>query len=288
VKPLHSRALAAVAVLATALLSCACGAQSLTGPGSSTPRPSSDGQVDPERWTPVLDLSFDAASLDGGRLSVPNKGRLDVDIDVQDANGGAVRLVRGPGAGSSLRFPALSAASSPTRAILTVLPDEGAGNTDSLNPRGLAFTFGAEFELDPISEGSAEDDGNNLLQRGLGVDPAQYKLQVDHGLVSCRVAGDEGELVVRSQTPVQPGQWYDASCTRRGNHVSLRVQQRGSKDADADVTRGTGPTGSVSSPPTVPLSVGGKAAYDGSAVVHNSDQFNGVVHSVFLAVGDED
>jgi hypothetical protein len=126
------------------------------------------------------------------------------------------------------------------------------------------------------------------MQRGLGVDPAQYKLQVDHGLASCRVAGDQGAVVVKSRTPVQPGRWYDASCTRRGDQVTLRLQERGTKDADAEVVRATGATGSVSSPPTVPLAVGGKASYDGDAVVRNSDQFNGAVHSVFLAVEDDD
>ena len=260
----------------------ACGDRS--GSGSSTPAPSSAGAIDTSRYTPVVDLTFDAASIDGDRISVPNRGQLGVDITVESVNDGTVSLVPGPEQGRSLKFPGLGSTATPPRAILAIRPSDADGNVDSLTPRERPFEFGAQFRLDGESEGRDDDDGNNLVQRGLAADLSQYKIQVDHGHASCRIAGDRGDVVLKSRVEIEPDEWYDVRCSRDGSTVVLRLHELG--DTSTDTVRGTGELGAVAPPPDTPLAVGGKATDSGQLVVRKTDQFNGDVHSVFLAIED--
>jgi hypothetical protein len=66
---------------------------------------------------------------------------------------------------------------------------ENEGATDVLEARLGDFRFGAAFRLDAVSQGSRADNGDNLVQRGLSGDPAQYKLQLDGRVPACRVQG---------------------------------------------------------------------------------------------------
>jgi hypothetical protein len=155
-----------------------------------------------------------------------------------------------------------------------VTPDGTAG--DPLNPGSGDFSFGADFSLDQQSTG-VQDNGDNLMQRGLYADRGQWKLQVDHGLVSCRIKGDQNSAVAKVYPQVVRGVWYRASCARHGDKVTATLQRLGTATvSSASVTRAIGSVDTSGHP----MSVGGKANRNGNAVSGNSDQFNGAVDNV--------
>jgi Laminin G domain len=221
-----------------------------------------------------LMLDFDSM---GGGGPITSAGWLPVDIGVSTANGGAVTAVPDPDGGRAARFPAWDGILPAAHAVVTVVRD-GAG--DELSPRYRDFRFGVSFRLFQTSEGGLLDNGNNLVQRGRFSDPGQYKLQVDHGHVSCRILGSSGAAFVRSSVAVEPGQWYTARCSRIGSEITLALVDR----TDGDTTRTTvvEPTGLVDADSvSEPLSVGGKVASNGKVVIGDADQFNGVLDDVF-------
>jgi hypothetical protein len=229
--------------------------------------------------TSVLQLDFDKAHINGDQVAVSNPGHLDVQVQVATAAGGtAVIAPRSPDH-NVLRLPRISDAPAPPRAVLLVSPDSAVKSSESLDPGNHDFRYGATFSLDRRSEGVGSDNGNNVMQRGLSGDPTQYKLQVDHGHASCRVAGVEGSVQVKSRSSVQPGEWYTATCSRVGRKLSLVLRRAGSTQAVSS----SGDTGSVTAPSGTPLTIGGKA-YDGHVIAGNSDQFNGEIGRVFLDV----
>lgn len=230
--------------------------------------------------TTLLRLRFDDAQLRDGRLLARNDGVARVETSVASYGDGAVRLVDGP-EGSALRFPAATGdPATPPRAVLSITPAPG-GDADVLSPGTRVFSFGASFRLDAVSTGG-DDNGDNLMQRGLIGSASQYKIQVDHDRPSCRVAGSEGEALVRSPVTVRTGRWYTVRCTREEDEVTLQVTEHGSDTThEASVA---GRTGSLDAPGDLPLSVGGKLTAQGAAVRSNSDQFNGEVDDVVLLV----
>ena len=143
------------------------------------------------------------------------------------------------------------------------------------------FSFGATFQLDEESAGSEADNGDNLVQRGTFDSPGQLKLQLDHDVPSCRIKGDQGEVFVEAEGPVDPGAWYAVTCERNGSDVELTVKALGD-GAGAGTWHASGPTGSISLQ-GLPLTVGGKTGPDGTPVA-SADQFNGAVDDVFLRV----
>jgi hypothetical protein len=172
------------------------------------------------------------------------------------------------------RFPAASSSSKP-RAILTVEPD---GSGDPLNPGSADFSFGADFNVDDVSTG-LQDNGDNIMEKGLFADRGQWKLQVDHGLVSCRVKGNQNSVVVKIYPTVVPGAWYRAGCARQGNTITATVQRLGTARVySSSATRSLG----VVDTSGYPMSIGGKARQNGSAVSGNSDQFNGAIDNVYF------
>lgn len=218
-----------------------------------------------------LDLTFEGANL------YANTGTAPLVVAAVTAQGGAVRTVAGSGgAGPGVRLPAY-VASKPPLAVLTVTDRTG---SDVLSPGTGAFSFGADFTLDAKSQGSAADDGNNLIQRGLFGDAAQYKLQVDQGRPLCRVKGRSGAVLVQSTRTVQADAWYRASCSRVANTVTLTLVRLA--DGSTWTWSATGAIGEVrASPGSVPLSVGGKVDGQGRIVVSSADPFNGVVDNAF-------
>lgn len=273
-------------MLASALLTAGCGSKPEAAPPADIGSAASSST-----GTPVLSLDFDdlgaldeATGLGQGYLPVDNEANQPVTVRVASVEGGALRAEPGRDGGYAARFPA-HRADDPRRAVLSVTTT--AASSDPLGPGVSDFSFGADFKLDAVSEagdGEGADNGNNLLQRGLSSDDTQYKLQIDAGRVSCRVAGADGELLVKSKQEVAADTWYRASCARTGDAVRLEVDPF---DARPERTSASGPTGSVHMPPATPLVVGGKAAANGDAVAGDSDQFNGAIDNVFLTVDDD-
>ncbi len=108
---------------------------------------------------------------------------------------------------------------------------------------------------------------------------------MDHGKVSCRVAGTDGELVVALDRPVAAEQWHRVLCTRDGDQLELVVTTLGSDGPGEPLTAAaSGPIGSVDLAPGTPLSVGGKLGADGAIVTSSSDQLNGRVDRVVVAM----
>ncbi|MDN4161710.1 PKD domain containing protein [Nocardioides abyssi] len=237
---------------------------------------------------PDLLLGFDEATGAMGSVigSVENAGSLPVEVSVATGNGGRVRRDVGTLA-TGARFPAVDARTGPAAAVVVRPAMEAAD--DGLSPGGGRFTFGADFAIDAESEGTSTDNGDNVVQRGLYQDDAQYKLQVDHRRVSCRVAGDRGHVVVVATTRVRPGTWYRATCSRRLRVVTLTLARVRADELTWARSRsrprrwtGTGRIGRVVFDRSVPLAVGAKVLPEGAVAVSDSDQLNGVVDNVHL------
>jgi len=174
------------------------------------------------------------------------------------------------------RFPAYTG-TTPSPEALIVAKAKEAG---ALDPLDQDFRFGASFMLDSESSGSKADDGDNLVQRGSFASPGQFKIQIDRGVPSCRILGDEGEVFVKAGTAISPEVWYAVSCQRAGSEVSISVTQYGEQ---GQTWTAAGPTGHITLG-DLPLAVGGKVSSEG-LTVGSGDQFNGSVDDVFLQIG---
>jgi hypothetical protein len=236
--------------------------------------------------TPVFRFDFDELGrLDDtgagpGGLSLLNTGSQPVTVRVATAAAGFLRSVPDRDGGYAARFP-WHGPKAHQRMVLTVSSSSVA---DPLGPGTSDFTFGADFTLDSPSEGGRLDNGNNLIQRGRAGDPAQYKLQIDGKLASCRIAGAAGEVVVEAKQVIRTNVWYHVSCARTGDVVTLEL---GVLDRPAERAVVSGPTGAVYVPTATPLVLGGKTTSAGVAVEGNSDQFNGAMDNVFLSVNQD-
>lgn len=207
---------------------------------------------------------------------------------VQAGTGKAVARWSHINTGIAARLPAYDGTAGGARAVLAVTNDD---DTDDLGPGAEAFSFGADAKLDDASAGTTYDNGNNVVQRGLVTDVAQFKLQLDDGRFSCRVQGDEGLLTVTSSLKIATRTWYHTSCRRvvtpSGDYLRIsvaRIRADGTLAAARRNLSGTAPCGNLSFALATPMSVGGKLA-DASTLATATDQFNGVIDSVFLKVG---
>jgi hypothetical protein len=224
-------------------------------------------------------LHFSHARQGQPVTEIENAGDLPVYTRIVSLNDGQLIGVPSP-FGTGVQTPAYTA-TSPKFAILAVF---NKGTADPLSPGEEDFTFGADFSIDKVTTGDAVDDGDNLVARGLFESAAQYKLQVDNGQLSCRVAGLRGEVFMKSPTRLEPGVWYRARCTRQGDTVTLRIVELTTDEPpDEDdwvKTTKTGPIGEVLMAGPVPLAVGGKLAPDGRMFPTTTDQFNGRIDRV--------
>lgn len=217
-----------------------------------------------------------------------NAGTASVDISLVTAHHGAIVSRSSPFAGShAADFPAYDGSPRGARAVIGVVPT---GSVDDLEPLSSPFTLGADARLDASSEGSASDNGNNLLQRGLYLDAAQYKLQIDHGTISCRVEGASGAAMVASRVHVKAGTWYRIRCDRvvldTGDQLVLRVRTIGRGGRLGAIKRSQskpGAIGDVDLPDGTPLSIGGKLD-DDLTIAAATDQFNGLLDNTYLRV----
>lgn len=253
---------------------CGPGLGLATGNGDTSPSV-------PPRTMKLVDLTFDDVAPGGDVLDSQNRGSAVVSlVPVVDASGRITAEADASGEGTVLRFPKHAAEGTAPLAVLAVVPREAG---DPLSPGEDDFAFGADFMLDELSEGTATDDGNNLVQRGLFDDPGQYKVQIDQGRVTCRVAGTAGDRIVAAAEPVEPGLWYRVSCERTGRTLTLSLT--GLKDGVERSWSEDGATGRVNmSRPGSPLTVGGKVLPGPVVSRQSSDQFNGRIDNVWMQV----
>lgn len=237
----------------------------------------------------VVSISFSAGTSGAPITSVANDGSGATKQTVLTANGGSL-VARWSGINSGLAadFPAYDGASTGARAVVAVANATG---TDSLTPGAHAFRFGADARLDSSNAGTSYDNGNNLVQRGLFGAPAQFKVQADGRYYSCRVKGDKGSIELTSSLQITYGGWYRISCARQvtatGDRLVLKVAPVNADGTSGTVTKDVSAVsaiGTLSFPLSTPLSIGGKLA-NATTIAAESDQYNGIVDSVFLEIG---
>ncbi|MGC3994501.1 MAG: hypothetical protein QM779_10405 [Propionicimonas sp.] len=192
--------------------------------------------------------------------------------------GGKLQLVT-HGEGKAVEFPSFSSAENPPGLVLIAT-----GEGDQLpDPGERDFSFGADVLLHSDAA-DAEDNGDNVIQRGLAADPTQFKLQVDHGVPSCVVAGDGGRVIAKGHK-LDSEVWYSLACARTGDTLVLTVTRGDSSDLPATAS-GSGPIGAVTIDADRPVSMGRKVTAWGEPVVNQPDQFNGVMDAVWVSIAE--
>jgi hypothetical protein len=286
------RAARAGAVLATLALAVTSAAQAsdarMTAPatpaaGSTPPR-----TADAKASARSLELDIQQSAPSTGYTTFVNSGSAVLHVSVISDDGGA--LVDGrpriyPADDRAVRTPKHVDDPNAPHAVIQIIDRR---DDDDLDPGLQSFRYGADFNLDSVSEDTGpggRDNGDNLLQRGLYYQQAQYKIQIDHGVATCRVKGSTGAVSVSSSVNPVPGTWYRVRCVREGDQLTI-VLTRWQDGLPTSLRESASGSIGVVSPArrTVPLSVGGKLARRG-VVDYASDQFNGRIDNVIFQVG---
>jgi hypothetical protein len=253
----------------------ACG--NLVGGGSGQPTQSARSiyPVAPSVSTAGVLLDFDSenplATTVAERVSVRS---------LESGGGQAVQVPSGNGT-SALRFPPFAADKAAPRLVLVLNP---VGTPDLLSPGSTDFSFGADLRLNDTTSSVGDDNGDNVLQRGLFSDANQYKLQVDKRVPSCTVKSGEGRLFVKLDQGLEKG-WFRVRCDYKAGSLTLsvsriltdRVEELGDNTESMSI-------GALSFTRSTPATIGGKIGSNGELVVNESDQFNGDLDNVFVDV----
>ncbi|WP_134767275.1 hypothetical protein [Nocardioides sp. 1609] len=268
-----ARAVPAVALL----LTTGCGSDVLTPPsgpaavGSSAP---------PGVASPVVPSDPDVlVTLAGDELR--QRGSAPADVEASTLDGG--RLGRAPGpdgaADGAIDFPDFTTDPEYPRAVVRLRP----ADPGDLDPGSADLVWGATVRIDAVSKGSAVDNGDNIIQRGLSSDSVIFKAEVDGDRPACLLRGDAGELIVRADLVMDPSHWYTVQCRRSGDTLTVFVL-----DHDTDETTArqvAGPVGAVAfADPTVPVTIGGKLSHEGSIIASSTDQFNGLMSEPYVKI----
>ena len=113
-------------------------------------------------WRTPLYMDFETAALGGVQLqALENSGDGEARVSFVTANDpvSSIGIVDG---NSYLRLPRYSGL--PDGAFAAVRVE--AVESDWLSPKTVDFAFGADVRVDALSEGSAIDDGDNVMQVG--------------------------------------------------------------------------------------------------------------------------
>ncbi|MGD9961322.1 LamG domain-containing protein [Nocardioides sp.] len=219
--------------------------------------------------------------FDDSPLTSTDGSKVEVSAEQVSAGGGEVTSGPSyPGAGQAAVFPEFDGDRDGARAVLAVTADD----PEALSPGEAPFRFGADVLLSEPNQGSEFDNGNNVLQRGLFGMGAQFKLQIDKGVASCRVEGDAGGVTAKSSAPIETGTWQSVTCARDGDSVRVTVSPVDGDPGDPVTDEESGSIGAVDLPDDAPLSMGGKLDRNLS-IEEESDQFNGSLDNVFVAIG---
>jgi hypothetical protein len=258
-------------LVSSGLTLASCGAD--TPPPAPTSSPSPSATVEPG-------LSF-ALNFDEGALLASEPAGAAA-VTQENFFGGALTLVTSfRGNGQAIQFPA-STGEEEEPGVGLVAFAAGAPLPD---PGTAPFGFGADVRFDELGAESANDNGDNVLQRGLAADPTQYKLQVDNGTPSCTVTGAGGRLIVKGDT-LENGLWYRLACLLDAEGLTLTVT-----DLDAETTAEfsvVGVVGDVSFADDVPIAIGRKAGPGGEGIIAQPDQFNGTMDAIWIEITPTD
>lgn len=218
-----------------------------------------------------------------------NDGTASVEVSLLDNGKAGAVVTSGQGkVGRFLRLPAKDTVPG-AQATVRIRPRPRADGKDALLPGSSSFSFGTDLRYEGDLSSPA-DKGNNLLQRGTWGN-AQYKLQVDGGRVTCRIAGEPGQVIVpnlRTRTPltVEPDVWYRVRC-----NVQRRVDDAGRVDVTVTMAplsdlrqvqsrRASAVRMGAVSPTGFPIDVGGRTPQ----TRRDNDQFEGSLTNVMIDI----
>lgn len=207
-----------------------------------------------------------------------------LEASVTKRGSGQLRVVTEPTGASGILFPSHADADQGNLAAVRLTSKSGA-----LDVEDRDFSIGADVRLSGEAESSEQDNGDNVVQRGLYGSTGQYKVQLDNGRPSCRISGQLGSVVAKSDVSVEPDTWYRLVCRRDGNTVTLFVAPVDSGQSENptqwDIVQVVGRTGRVKFVQDDRyLSIGAKINRQGTIVRNSPDQFNGGIDRVFLAI----
>jgi hypothetical protein len=166
-----------------------------------------------------------------------------------------------------------------TLAACSALPADPAPDGASSAPD---LVFGADVQLGEGSGAGAQDNGDNVVQRGLFADQDQLKLQVDKHVPSCTVRTPRLRAFVKLTHAMDDG-WQRLSCRYDGVTLDLTATRLGGAGAAPEVVSSPAAAGALSFASSTDISVGGKVTADGALVKTQPDQFNGVLDNVFVS-----
>ena len=232
------------------------------------------------------ELPRDATLLlqpDADATHVAQLGSAPVTITWARISDGRATPIAGPQGTQGLDMPAFTTEAVYPRAGLVV---RNAADHDSFSPGTADFMWGADFQLDAVSTApSGPDNGDNLLQRGLWGQSAEFKAEADLRRASCAVHGTEGTLVVRAKMAAEAGTWYRMRCFRGPGGLTVTVRELGPSgwgpETEAHVS---GPVGAVTYPPSMPIAIGAKIAPNGELIRSATDQFNGWIANPVIRI----
>ena len=102
-------------------------------------------------------------------------------------------------------------------------PSYGTVSGATFSPGDLEFAFGAVLRTSRVPSGS----NPNVIQAGMGNDPAQYKIALkpgNGGTAVCVLKGSSANLLIKSPvTGLADGNWHEVVCSRQGRTVSISV-----------------------------------------------------------------
>ena len=260
------------AALACVLTLAACSALPADSAPSAATGPSS-GAV-PVVPSPRLGSDYVLLDFDGPDPLVASS-RSSV-VGVRRAGDAPVRTTPSGDGTRGLVFPAY-ASTAERRLVLLVPPP----SPSQVSP-APDLVFGADVQLDEGSGAGAQDNGDNVVQRGLFADQNQLKLQVDKHVPSCTVRTPRLRAFVKLTHAMDDG-WYRLSCRYDGVTLDLAATPLGGSGGGPDVVSAPAAAGALSFASSTGLSVGGKVTADGALVKTQPDQFNGVLDNVFVS-----
>ncbi len=251
-----------------------------TDPASDAGRDSRAVVESAPRRADTMVLDFSGRSPDD---LLANSGNRHLRVTRVSSRDGEVAGTRFAPDGHGLRFPRYD----PQGQDFAILRVRSRGPDDLLSPDRRDFAFGADVAMDDRTSGTAADNGDNLVQRGLYESSSQYKIQVEDGQLSCRVAGLLGEVSVTAAGRLEPDEWYRIRCSKQDNSVTLDIARLTESEPPRWLQSRTvaGRIGPVLMARSMPLSVGGKLSSTGELLVSSTDQFNGRVDRVYYHRG---
>jgi hypothetical protein len=267
-----------VLVVALSLVLAACGGDSEKRDDSVKPTLADLPSDLPQHATLLLE-PYDKATR------FAELGTAPVSVSWSRLSDGQARPIAGPEGTSALDMPDFTTDPVYPRAALIVRNSSSA--QDHLSPGDEDFWWGVDFQLDAESTAqTGPDNGDNLLQRGLWGQTAEFKAEADLRRASCVVHGAEGTLLVRARMDAQPGKWYRMRCYRGSDGLTVTVREFG--DAGWGPLTSAhigGPVGAVTFPASMPVSIGGKIDPEGELIKSATDQFNGWIANPVIAIG---